>query len=467
MTEYSASSEVIRNFRSTQERTAFWVDQYNQHGTDHLLLSPSLPPSDLSDADIQSGGSSESDAYSTHSIPPRMVLQFPDGRPDMPVSHGYQRPVRSRPRVPLPYNQHPAVIQPPPSSRHSRSRAGSHPLPLGSAHANHPRTAQTLSYVTLPPGQAETPRPPVTPPRSPESIVILPSTDSDQSKHIVSRAITPPLGNGSHSRTPTAHHTSHTPRPLGGGGASQNYAEYSNSPIISPSPRHAYPSSQHHTLPRNHSPGMMFSQSQPLPLSTSGGARYLEQQATAQAYPESKLAYNYSPPAIIYAPSKRTRPQYAPPQIVYSPPMGTRGMSSRHPAPNMVHSQSVPVNQTGVYPPLGSISSKQQSHHSKSHSHSSSHPHDSEGSHTRSLSRGRTRDMIPADQPVSHVRSRSRRSDTRHHPQSPLREIGEDSDDDDGGSVTSNGTYYILPTPGQKVQIIVGYLFIILHEEFC
>lgn len=468
MTEYSTSSEAIRDFRSTQERTAFWVDQYNQHGADHLLLSPSLPPSDIGDTDFQGGGSSESDTYSTHSIPPRMVLQFPDGRPDIPVSHGFQRPVRSRPRVNMPYNQHPAVIAPPPSSRHSRARAGSHPLPVGTTQANHSRSAQTLSYVTLPPGQAETPRPPVTPPRSPESIVILPSTDSEQSKHIVSRAITPPPGNGSHSRTPTAHHSSHAPRaPGGGSGATKNYSSHSNSPILSPSPRHAYSSSQHHTLPRNHSPGMMFSQSQPLPLSTSGGVRYMEQQAAAQAYPESKLAYNYSPPAIIYAPSSRARPQYAPPQIVYSPPMGSRGTAGRYLAPNMAHSQSVPPNQLGVYPPPGPIPPKQRSHHSKSHSQSS-HPHENSSSHTQSLSRGRTRDMIPADQPLPHARSRSRRSDSRHRPRSPSHSLGGDSDDDDDddGSVISSGTYYVLPTPGQKVQIIVGYLLFVLHEAF-
>lgn len=458
MTEYSVSSEAIRDYRSTQERTAFWVDQYNQHGTNHLLLSPSLPPSELDEADLLGGGSSESDTYSTHSIPPRMVLQFPDGRPNIPVSHEYQRPSRSRPRVALPYNQHPAFIAPPPSSRPSRSRAGSHPLPAGSAHANPPRTAQTLSYVTLPPTQAETPRPPVTPPRSPESIVILPSTDSDQSRHIVSRAITPPPGEGSHSQTPTAHHSSRTRRPLNGNAVPKNPSGHSNSPILSPSPRHAYSASQAHTLPRNHSPGMMFSQSQPLPLSTSGGVRYLEQQAASQAYPDSKLAYNYSPPAIIYAPSGRARPQYAPPHIVYSPPMGSRGIAGRHPAPNMVPPQSNPANQLGVHPPTGSIPPKQQSHRSKSHSHSSSYPRDGSGNHTQSLSRGRARDMVLPDQPNSHGPSRSRRGDSRHRPRSPSRSrsIGGDSDD---GSVTSSGTYYILPTPGQKVQIIVGYTF--------
>ncbi|CAL1698860.1 unnamed protein product [Somion occarium] len=463
MTEYSMSSEALREFRSTQERTAYWVDQYTRYGAEEECLSPSAPPSVISDVESPSSGSSDSDNWSRDSIPPRMVLHFEDGRPDIPISHDYPRPSRMRPRVPVPESDHQAV--PHSSSRHGPSRSGSQHLPVVSVPSSRTRHGQTLSYVTVPPAQSETPRPRITPPPLPENIVVLPSRESEQSDHsptpIVSRAIDPSHhGDGSHSRSPTSHSSQNPHRNANAGPPPHRSL---SSPIASPSPRHAYPPTQ--VLPRNHSPAMMYSQSQPLPLSTNGGVQYLEQQAAAQSRPGSRLPYNYSPPAIIYAPSsKHSRPRYAPPPIVYSPPNGSHGLAGRYPAPSMVHSQSAPVPQPGVAYPPPPQGSNHRSHHSHSHSHShpphqshhsSSHSHEN-SSHSRSLSRGRAREMMAADRPhSSHARSHSHKSVSRHRTRTPSRSRSPSDSDSEAGSISSNGTYYILPTPGQKVQIIV------------
>ncbi|KAI0071055.1 hypothetical protein K474DRAFT_692907 [Panus rudis PR-1116 ss-1] len=194
----------------------------------------------------------------------------------------------------------------------------------------------------------------------------------------------------------------------------------------------------------------------PLPLSTSGGARFLEQQAAAQGRMGSHLPYNYSPPAIIYAPSsKHSRMHYAPPAIIYSPPG-----SARHAAPSMGHSQSTPVPVSrgpmmhSSVPPSGPHRSHH-SHHSHSHrshsragtSHSSVIREEPGESPNRSRSRGRPRDPSQPSR-SHHSRSRSRKSGGRR---------GDvDFEDSDAESCSSGGTYYILPTPGQKVHIIVS-----------
>ncbi|CAK5265208.1 unnamed protein product [Mycena citricolor] len=81
MTEYTTSSQAIRDYLSSKERTRQWV----QHRTDppELCYSPSIVPSILDDPDFVP--STPSDAGSTHSLPPKMVLRYTDGRPDVPI----------------------------------------------------------------------------------------------------------------------------------------------------------------------------------------------------------------------------------------------------------------------------------------------------------------------------------------------------------------------------------------------
>ncbi|KAF8912138.1 hypothetical protein CPB84DRAFT_1902181 [Gymnopilus junonius] len=82
MTEYTTSSQAFREFMSARERTAYWIQSVSP--SDAELYSPSVPPSVLEGL-IPSSPPSEAD--STHSTPPRMVLRYNDGRPDIPIPH--------------------------------------------------------------------------------------------------------------------------------------------------------------------------------------------------------------------------------------------------------------------------------------------------------------------------------------------------------------------------------------------
>jgi hypothetical protein len=86
MTEYTTSSEAIRDFMSARERTAYWIQTISPEGAE--LYSPSVPPVVL---DGMVPSSPPSETSSSHSLPPKMVLRYNDGRPDIPIPHPGQR----------------------------------------------------------------------------------------------------------------------------------------------------------------------------------------------------------------------------------------------------------------------------------------------------------------------------------------------------------------------------------------
>src|SRR6266446_8933339 len=111
MTEYTTDPEAITHYHAARARTAHWVDSLSGK----TLVVPSAPPSLVSDTD--DGLSSQgSDAESSHSLPPRMILRYPDGRPDVTVSAQWP-----------PGSQKPPSISPTYSHHHpSRPQPGSH-----------------------------------------------------------------------------------------------------------------------------------------------------------------------------------------------------------------------------------------------------------------------------------------------------------------------------------------------------
>ncbi|KAJ7154253.1 hypothetical protein C8R46DRAFT_135191 [Mycena filopes] len=122
MTEYTTSSQALREYRSSKERTKHWV-QSRVEPPDQCY-SPSAAPSIFPDPDFVPS-SPASDAGSTHSVPPKMVLRYSDGRPDEPIyQDGSQSLKRGgsklRPRESL-------RSQTLPQSH--RSRSGSHGAP--------------------------------------------------------------------------------------------------------------------------------------------------------------------------------------------------------------------------------------------------------------------------------------------------------------------------------------------------
>ena len=391
MTEYATDPEAIQEFLHARDRCANWV---NIHSQGLGFVSPSSPPSILSDDDAPSYGPSESDASSSHSIPPRMLLRYDDGRPDIPISHD-RSPTHSR--------AHPQ------SSRHTRSRSGSLP-----AHADIPpaRYAQSLSYASgsrfAPVGQPENIR--VLPSRQAEEAQRAPaSSSSHRSRGPPAQAIFPPHQPSIHDRVPPLADPLHT----------------SNRAVHGSSPRHAGPPIPVLASPVNSSP----TQSAP------GGSRFYEQPGMAASMVHPGLSYNYSPPAIVYAPSGRHgRSNYQPPAIVYSP-----SSHAHRRAPGIAYSRSDPLPHSTPYPSQGPPGSTPfpSAHGSTSHR---SRPR-AQSTTERAQSRGRS--------------SRPSTTRDRGRTRSPTPSLSQS----DTSSDTSGSTYYVLPSPGQKVQIIVSFHF--------
>ena len=397
MTEYATDPETIQEYLNSRERCANWV---NIHSQGLSYVSPSSPPSVLSDDDTPMYGPSEDDASSSHSLPPRMLLRYDDGRPDIPIS---QDPSSTHSR------------NPPQSSRH-RSRSGSFvppvpPVPADVPH--HPaRYAQTLSYASgsryAPTGAPENIR--VLPSRQAEDSQRMPAPPSHRSRAPPAQAIFPPPQPSIHDRVPPLADPLHT----------------SNRSVLAPTPRHATTSSAQ-PIPVIASP----THSHPAP----GGSRFYEQPGMAASTMQNGLPYNYAPPAIVYAPSGRHGSKYQPPAIVYSP--SSHG-HRRAPAPGIAYSRSDPLPHPTQYSPVNAGNAPFPSAPGSS-SHQSRPRAYSTAGHEQS--RGRTHGGIS-----SSSRSRTR---TRTPSLSP-------SDSDDTSSDTSGSTYYVLPSPGQKVQIIVS-----------
>ena len=121
MTEHTASLEPIEIFRASDERITNWVDKHLSYNGQ--FRSPDSPPSAVEEIEL---GSHHSDEGSSHSLPPKMVLKYPDGRGDIPISHWHYDPhyhrdphyrapaARSRPQTPHQRSKSAMGHRPPP-----------------------------------------------------------------------------------------------------------------------------------------------------------------------------------------------------------------------------------------------------------------------------------------------------------------------------------------------------------------
>lgn len=134
------------------ERTAHWVESYTAESAG--LVSPSIPPSILSDVSF----CAPSETESSRSVPPRMVLRYGDGRPDIPI------PVEDTgARIRRKTN----------TSKSSTTSRGTSPTlipPLSYSSSNH-RRERSSSQRSSPPTHTFRPRSPL----APEEIRVLPS----------------------------------------------------------------------------------------------------------------------------------------------------------------------------------------------------------------------------------------------------------------------------------------------------
>jgi hypothetical protein len=350
MTEYTTKPEVVARYMNARQRTMHWVDTHVPSQTE--FYSPSVPPVMLHDPDSPGylPSDAESDAESVVSLPPRMVLKYGNGRPDIPISHWHYdndstRRSKNRPRVPEPRR----------GESHRRAQSFSNqPSSTASRHSNSNNNQHRLRISSLP---------------APEEIRILPPSSRSQIQ-----AQSPPRTN---SYSQDSRSTSEVPR----------------SSSTRQSTRHGPPQLNQPAPPLTHSQS---------------------QQSHSRNGQSQRSHGSRSPPAIVYAPSQRSGSNYAPPVIM---------TGSQYPqrAPGVTYSHSTPV-------PLPS----QKSHF---------------------LNAGATPYPSAHGTQLSSVREEGTRgrANSRRIMDSAVFVDSADAESHDSGS-----TYYVIPTPGQKIHVIVS-----------
>jgi hypothetical protein len=314
MPDYTSSLEPARGHRSSRNRTLNWVHNVPRQ---EQFSSPSFPPTPVGDMDDVSAFS-DSDAESSHSTPPRMLLRYPDGR-DVHISHDYpsnkrvhgdesmnrasSRPYDPRQERGAPHSRIRSASAMPQrvsndhgdrvigSSPHSRtsSRDSCEPPTLVSsrmpAHPSRPSTAQAHSM------------------RPQEDIRVLPTF-----------------------QTGTSHGAAY--------GASRNPAM---SHLVSPTPHRAYAPSQV-AVTQSQPPGHFRPMSAPPPMSHS------------QSHPPSK--YGHLP---VRAPDPRRQPAYTPSGLSNTYTSSSHGPSSRSGRAHMPVTYSGPSSPNHARARSGSV----------------------------------------------------------------------------------------------------------------
>lgn len=363
MTEYTSSPEAVQVFRDSRARTEHWV---RSHSPLHSqFYSPESPPSVVSDIDIDD---CSSDNGSSHSLPPKMMLRYGDGR-DIPISHwhydnGGSHKGSSHSSSSHPHLQHSHQHRP---HDRSRSAADAYPVrgPRHSEYTGYHHSSTRNAHRVVPSEDLE-----------PEEIQILPSDphatpyDSRNEKYRPRRASEP-----------------YRPEPLQSP-PHKNAVEI----LATPLPRH---------VPSNHgtaAPPVTYSHSQPMP------------QQYEQHHPAHSHSRNRPPPSIVYAPgSHHATDHYAPPTIVYAPTK----------APGMTYTVSAPTG--SGFPQYPRIT--------------------------------------PAPYPTVHSRLASIHEEARYGMRGPLPREDRprvSSPMSEADSCESGSTYYVIPTPGQKVKVLPG-----------
>jgi hypothetical protein len=493
MTEYTSDPEAIAHYLAARNRTANWVDSI----TGKSLVAPSAPPSLVSDTD-DGLSSQDSDAESSHSQPPRMVLRYPDGRPDVAVSAawppGSQKPLSTSPTYAHHY-----------SSRPQPGSHGHHPS-NPDMHSRVPSNAVPL-YVTPPPPVIAT---------HPETIHIRPSPTGPLS--IQHNAYFPPDPHNDPSAAPRSRSRSirssnrpqvslqmiyspPPPVPLSSQSQSapvsptgEGFQPTQPPPplpqpglVIAPSPVYGFPPtsppeppqaapptgssrthSRTHSYSSNHSyphpPAQPSSNPGPPPtLYHSGSTAQRPRRHSSRAGSTSHIdphphphvdsqqssshtgsgispsrRHGHNPPSIIYAPSANSSLYaYNPPVITTRPPPN---MPIHSPTPHHAHAHRMAQSISDPTPIGGSLGRNGTS-----------------GRLFEDFSRTPSPNTARARAKESAKKDKSRKDKLRRRRRDSAGGVDND-DHDDGASFSSGSTYYVLPSPGQKIKVVVSVL---------
>lgn len=362
MTEYTSSPEAVQVFRNSRERTEHWVRSHSPFHSQ--FYSPESPPSVASDIDIDDRGS---DNGSSHSLPPKMMLKYGDGR-DVPISHWHYDNGGSHKGSSHSSSSHPHLQHSHHHRSHDRSRSAADAYPVRGPHHS--------EYTGYHHSSARNAHRAVPEDLEPEEIQILPSDphatpyDSRNEKYRPRRASEP-----------------YRPEPL-------QSPPHKNAVEIQATPLPRYVPSHHGTA----APPVTYSHSQPIP-------RQYEQNHPAHSH-----SRNRPPPSIVYAPgSHHATDHYAPPTIVYAPTK----------APGMTYTVSAPTG--SGFPQYPRIT--------------------------------------PAPYPTVHSHLASINEDARYGVRGPISREDRPrapSPISEADSCESGSTYYVIPTPGQKVKVLPG-----------
>ncbi|KAL0946464.1 hypothetical protein HGRIS_012684 [Hohenbuehelia grisea] len=290
MTEYTISSQVYREYMSARDRTANWVQSHSPTKT--TFYSPSLARSISDDDEVILPSSPPSDAGSSHSLPPQMVLRFPDGRPDVPIPVGDHHPGSPSRRdwaASSRFDRSHTL----PRSAQPQSHSGPHGFAGPLSHSIRERAIDGTS------------------PSGPEEIRVLPSRGHNGPPP---SALHP---SANHSRSQSLPRHAHSLSPT------KPPHHPHEHPLSLPPPMHT-PPLQPHLIPILPGPGVSFDQPAPAWHPYTGKGPHAPRRPP-----------KHQPPAIVYAPGHNSRtPRYAPPAIYsYPPPKGPNGMKYSHSAP--------------------------------------------------------------------------------------------------------------------------------------
>ncbi|KDQ52263.1 hypothetical protein JAAARDRAFT_40383 [Jaapia argillacea MUCL 33604] len=367
MTEYDYSPEAVESYMSTRERVAGWIQRHSPRQISSFV-PPSSPPSR---APSESPPISAFDDYDDEfnpenariSMPPKMLLRYTDGRPDLPLEK-YGESRRKRGAAPV---HHPKPTSGRVRSRHKRSRESLEYITIPSSHPmdDKPRSAIPSPPRSRPPTRQPTPvrshhstspslslknrrRSPSPsqhfedPPRSPRHFPLPPSlshpSGRSRSQHFEDPPLSPrqiplppsmsgPSRHSNHSHSSrhsrsSSHHTQVAPR-------EQHHDPMPTSP----------PMSGHHSLARSHPSAIHIGSHHPSKSSPSSHHSRVIDPPQAQdvnrshSVRSSRSHHNRSinshsshthQPAIVYAPSPHHTPKYFPPPIVPASQYGDR-----------------------------------------------------------------------------------------------------------------------------------------------
>jgi hypothetical protein len=461
MTEYTDSPDAIAAWREQLARTGLWIDRHRPRDS-LFLVHPDEPPTPDDEQDDAMGELSvDADRYSSKSVPPRMLLRYNDGRPDMPIEEyaGGRSARRHLPTLdthPMPEN---IQIRPsrsnssggptPVSARPAPSRASSTPIhssPLTGDHippypqqiavwktpSQSPQTSPA-EYGAPPMAYAQTHPPthhPAFDPRASMSTAPVPvpyrGTISPRS-----RAMAPPMS-VTHSQPPgppsmhpshvSSRHSTQSHRPLSPNSGSTHSHSHRT--------RHDSLRQQEYSRPHEYSPSSRpheyASSSRPHEYSPSSRPHEYSPSSRPHEYASSSRQHEYAPttsssrrgPPVVYSSRAVSRSGSQPPPVVYAPRAHGASIDEHYDPPPISHSR-------GASADLGGRGRDDERGRTRTLSHAPRRP-------TRDESVG-SAVLVEAPSPGA---SRRGRSVPR--------------------TASSGSTYYVLPAKGQKVRVLVS-----------